>query len=105
MFKMKDSEAHENSKMNFEQREALLLLEEILGDGDKAKLNTDIRALLAWLFDVTSVLKGLLDHGKNDSAFRDLIFTRDFAFQILDGFPSKLRRKLRKCEGEGQVLF
>ena len=43
MFKMKDSEAHENSKMNFEQREALLLLEEILGDGDKAKLNTDIR--------------------------------------------------------------
>ena len=90
--------------MIIEQREeALLYLEEILFDGDNAENGP--RAKLAWLIDLTSSLKELMDLGKNNSAFRDLIFTRDFAFQILDGFPSKLRRKLRKCEGEGQVLF
>ena len=102
--KMKGPEAHEDSTMVIEQiKESLLYLEEILFDGDEAENSP--RAKLAWLIDITSVLEELMDLGKNNSAIRDLIFTRDFAFQILDGFPFKLRRKLRKCEGEGQLLF
>ena len=73
---MKGSEAHENS---IEQiKEELLYLEEILFDGDKAENGP--RAELAWLIDITSLLKELMDLGKNNSAFRDLVFTRDFAF-------------------------
>ena len=97
-------EAHENSKMIIEQgKEALLYLEEILSEGEKGKNNP--RAQLAWLIDLTSVLKELIDLGKNNSVIMDLIFTTNFAFHIQVAFPSKLRCKLRMCEGEGQMLF
>ena len=104
---MTSPEAHEDANMINEQRkEALLYLEdidEILCDVVKGE--NDIRAQLVCLMDLEITLKELMDLCKNDSAYRDLIFTTEFAFHIQICFPDKLYRKLRECEGEGLALF
>ena len=104
---MTSPEAHEDANMINEQRkEALLYLEdidEILCDVVKGE--NDIRAQLVCLMDLEITLKELMDLCKNDSAYRDLIFTTEFAFHIQICFPDELYRKLRECEGEGLALF
>ena len=104
---MKASETHEDAKMIKEQRKEAFLcledLEQILDEEDKGENNP--RAQLAWLMDLTFILKELMDLCKNDLVYRDLIFTTDLALHIQICFPVKLYRKLRKCEGEGLTLF
>ena len=98
---MTSPEAHEDANMINEQRkEALLYLEdidEILCDVVKGE--NDIRAQLVCLMDLEITLKELMDLCKNDSAYRDLIFTTEFAFHIQICFPDELYHKLRECEG------
>ena len=91
-------------EMEEERKEALLYFEDILGDEDKGE--NDLRTEHAWLNDLTYTFKALMDLSKNDWAFRNSILTKLYsAFHIRGGFPSKLRRKLMKCKGEGQELF
>ena len=91
-------------EMEEERKEALLYFEDILGDEDKGE--NDLRTEHAWLNDLTYTFKALMDLSKNDWAFRNSILTKLYsAFHIRGGFPSKLRRKLMMCEGEGQELF
>ena len=90
--------------MEGQRKEALLYLEEILDDEDQDE--NDIRAELAWLNDLTDLFNEIVYLSKSDSAFRQLVFsTLFFSFHIRVGFTPKLRRKLRKCEGEEQELF
>ena len=90
--------------MEEERKEALLYFEDVLSDEDKGE--NDLRTRVAWLYDLAFSFKELMDLSKNDWPFRNLIITTlNSAFHIRIGFPSKLRRKLMKCKGEGQELF
>ena len=90
--------------MEEERKDALLYFEDVLSDEDKGE--NDLRTRVAWLYDLAFSFKELMDLSKNDWPFRNLIITTlNSAFHIRIGFPSKLRRKLMKCKGEGQELF
>ena len=86
-----------------QRKDALLKL----GEMPSAKLRgeKDLRAQISWLIDLTIFLKELIDLGKKNSKYKNLVFSEDFAAQIRQNFPFNLSRKLRKCEGEGQEHF
>ena len=98
------TDADEGPVMIIKQRkEAIIKLGEM--PCGKVPEEDDLKAQIAWFSNIATFLKELIDLGKKNSVHRDLAFSKDFADQLAFNFLLKLRRQLRKCEGEGQELF
>ena len=67
-----------------------------VNDRNKGGYNQQI----AWFLKVESLVKGILDLGKNHPEYRDAAFSIEFFASIMIIFPQRISQKFHKCPGE-----
>ena len=78
--------------------------EELMKVGKMPKANEKNRGgynqQIAWLLKVESLLKGILDLGKNHPEYGDAAFSLEFISDVIMMFPQRLNQKLNQCPGQ-----